>query len=261
MKTGLCALFVLATAAGPLEAIELTQPGGVLHGYPAMLDLNGKKLGRGEFIQEMRAKLLHIQISYDLINGHQIVEKASFQQRPEVAQKEWSWQEHDGGTLVRSYAIDFDSGKATAEKREKNGLRHWSEQLKIEPGQTFAGFGFTLALQNLRDRLHKGEAITLKAVGFMPKPRVVPVKLSYHGVDRMSMSERVLRGEHFMVQAEIPAILKLFIKISDTSIWLTPPPSSFLRYEGPLAEPTEQVVRVDLTSGGESGSAKPVAKQ
>ena len=100
-----------------------------------MLDLNGKKLGRGEFTQEMQGKLLHIQISYDLDNGHQIVEKASFQQRPELAQKEWSWQEHDGGTLVRRYAIDFDSGKAAAEKREKNGLRRWSEQVKIEPGQ------------------------------------------------------------------------------------------------------------------------------
>ena len=254
-------MFLLATAAGPLHAIELTQPGGVLHGYPAMLELNGKQLGRGEFTQEMQGKLLHIEISYDLTNGHRIVEKASIQQQPEVMQKEWSWQEYNGGTLVRRYAVDFDSGKATAEKREKDDVRHWSEQLKIEPGQTFAGFGFTLALQNLRDRLRKGEAINLKAVGFMPKPRVVTVKLSYRGVDRMRMSDRVLPGEHFMVQAEIPAIAKLFIKISDTSIWLTPPPSSFLRYEGPLAEPTEQVVRVDLTSGRGSGPATPVDKR
>ncbi len=261
MKTGLCALFLLVTVAGPLAAIEVTQPAGVLHGYPEMRDLNGKELAHGEFTQEMQGKLLRIEISYDLNNGHQIVEKASFRQRPEMAQREWSWQEHDGKTLVRRYVVDFDSGKATAEKREKNGIRHWAEQLKIEPGQTFAGFGFTLALQNLRDRLHKGEAINLKAVGFMPKPRVVPVKLTYRGVDRMSMSSRVLQGEHFMVQAEIPSLLKKLIKISDTSIWLTPPPSSFLRYEGPLAEPTEEVIRVDLTSGGKSGAARPADKQ
>ena len=116
-------------------------------------------------------------------------------------------------------------------------------------------------MQDLRDRLRKGEATTLKAVGFMPKPRIVTVKLSYRGVDRMLMSDRLLAGEHFMVQAEIPAILKLFIKISDTSIWLTSPPSSFLRYEVPLAEPTEQVVRVDLTSGSESSRAPPLDKQ
>jgi hypothetical protein len=241
-------------------AIELRQLNGVLHGYPAMLDLNGKELGNGEFTQEVRGQLLRTEISYDLLNGHHIVEKAAFQQRPELVQKEWSWQELQGKTLLRRYAVEFDSGKATARKRERNELRTWSEQLGIDPGQTFAGFGFTLALQNLRDRLRNGEVVSLKAIGFMPKPRVVTVKLKYYGLDRMRMSGRVLRSEHFMVRAEVPAIAKLFVKISDTNIWLTPPPSSFLRYEGPLAEPTEGVIRVDLTSGKESGAAKPVDK-
>ncbi len=257
MKTGLCVLFLLITFAKPLHALELTQPAGVVHGYPEMRDLNGRQLARGEFTQEVQGKLLHVEISYDLNNGRRIAEKASFQQRPEFWQKEWSWQETQGDTLMRRYAVDFDSGNATANKRGKNGLRHWAARLNIEPGQTFAGFGFTLALQNLRDRLHSGEAISLKAVGFMPKPRVVPVRLSYDGVDRVSMSSRLLRGEHFMVRAQIPEILKRLLKISDTSIWLTPLPSSFLRFEGPLAEPTEEVVRVDLTSGGESRPAVP----
>ena len=75
------------------------------------------------------------------------------------------------------------------------------------------------------------------------------------------MSSRLLQGEHFMIHPEIPAIAKLFIKISDTNIWLTPPPSGFLRWQGPLAEPNDQVVRVDLSSGGESGAARPVEKE
>ncbi len=80
-------------------------------------------------------------------------------------------------------------------------------------------------------------------------------------MNRLPMSGRTLRGEHFMIKPEIPAVAKLFIKISDTNIWLTPPPSGFLRWEGPLAEPGDQVVRVDLASGGESGAAKPVTKE
>jgi hypothetical protein len=155
----------------------------------------------------------------------------------------------------------FDSGRAAARKRKKNGFKEWSEQVKIEQGRSFAGFGFTLALQNLRDQLVKGETIDLQAVGFTPKPRVVTVKLSYDGVDRIHMSSRSLRGEHFTIQPEIPAIAKLFIKIPDTHVWLTPPPSGFLRWEGPLAEPGDQIVRVDLGSGGESGTAKPAAKE
>ena len=70
----------------------------------------------------------------------------------------------------------------------------------------------------------------------------------------MPMSGRALRGEHFVIRPNIPTIAKLFIKISDTHIWLTPPPSGFLRWQGPLAEPSDRIVRVDLTSGGESWS-------
>lgn len=127
----------------------------------------------------------------------------------------------------------------------------------IEPGGTFAGFGFTLALQNLRDRLIKGEALELKAVGFNPKPKVVTVKLTWQGVDRVPMSGRELRGDNFMIRPEIPAIAKIFVKLPDTHIWLTPPPAGFLRWEGPLAEPGDPLVRVDLGSGGESGQARP----
>ena len=118
-----------------------------------------------------------------------------------------------------------------------------------------------LALQNLRDRLVKGEAIELQAVGFTPGPRVVSVKLSYVGLDQMRMSSRVLRGEHFVVHPEIPWIAKLFFKVPDTDVWLTPPPSGFLRWQGPLAEPGDSVVRVDLSSGGESGPAESVGKE
>lgn len=257
-RNKVAAVLLLTLLASPaVSAVELEQFGGAAHAYPAMRDLDGKELADGEFTQQIQDSLLRIQITYDLADGARIEEKAAFQQRPELIQKEWSWRELKGETLPREYAVDFDSGKTTARKREKEGLKDLSEQVEIEQGRTFAGFGFTLALQNLRDRLVKGKPIELKAVGFTPKPRVVTVKLSYHGIDQMRMSGRVLRGEHFLIQPEIPAIAKLFIKISDTHLWLTPPPSGFLRWEGPLAEPSDPLVRVDLASGGESGQARP----
>ena len=261
LKTGLCALLFLAAGPEALRAIELEQFAGSAHAYPVMLDLAGKKLANAEFTQQIEDGLLHVRITYDLVAGGRIEERASFQQRPELVQKEWSWQEHKEEVVQRKYTIDFDARKAVAHKREKGGVRDWSEQVKIEPGRTFAGFGFTVASQNLRDRLVKGEVIELRAIGFTPKPRVVTVSLGYRGADRLPMSGRTLRGEHFVIHPEIPMIAKLFIKISDTHIWLTPPPSGFLRWEGPLAEPSDRIVRVDLTSGGESGLAKPAEKE
>lgn len=222
-----------------------------------MLDLEGKKLANGEFTQQIEDGLLRIRITYDLTKGDRIEEKAAFQQRPELIQQEWSWRELKDNTLQREYKIDFTSGKATARKREEGGMKEWSDQVVIEPGGTFAGFGFTLALQNLRDRLIKGEALELKAVGFNPRPKVVTVKLTWQGVDRVPMSGAGIARRQLHDPAGDPAIAKIFVKLPDTHIWLTPPPAGFLRWEGPLAEPGDQIVRVDLGSGGESGQTRP----
>ncbi len=258
MKQRGLALLAFLLLAGPVRGIEVPQLAGTAHAFPAMYDLNGKKIADGEYVQQVQNGLLQITITYDLKEGGEIEESGAFRQRAELEQKSWSWREQKNGALQRRYHVDFDSGKATAQKREHNGLKEYSDEVKVEPGRTFAGFGFTLALANLRARLVRGEAVELKAVGFTPKPRVVTVKLTSPGIDEMRMSGRLLRAEHFLVKPEIPAIAKLFVKIPDTNIWLTPPPSGFLRWEGPLAEPSDPLVRVDFSGGGKSGPAKAI---
>ena len=80
-------------------------------------------------------------------------------------------------------------------------------------------------------------------------------------VDRMRMSGRTLRGDHFIVHPKLPWIASLFVKVPDTEVWLTnPAPAAFLRWEGPLAEPDDPVVRVDLLPDGTSERAQPVTR-
>ena len=51
---------------------------------------------------------------------------------------------------------------------------------------------------------------------------------------------------------------QVFVEAPDTQIWLTSPaPAGFLRWEGPLAEPDDPTLRVDLLPGGKSEPAKP----
>jgi hypothetical protein len=227
-----------------------------------MFNLAGKKLANGEFTQQVEGGLLQIKIIYDFRNGNRIEEKGVFRQRPELIQEEWSWRELKGGKLEREFHVNFGARRATAQKRGEKGFDHWSEQIEVEPGRSFAGFGFTLALQNLRPSLVRGEVVELKAVGFMPKPKVVTVKISHQGIDRMEMAGRALKGDHFVIRPEVPAIAKLFIRAPDTGIWLTnPPPAGFLRWEGPVAEASDPLVRVDLVSGDQSGPAKPVSSR
>jgi len=139
--------------------------------------------------------------------------------------------------------------------------RIYPTRFDIEKGRTFAGFGFTLALSNLRKWLVRGEHVQLKAVGFSPfptlKPQVVTVKLSHGGLDRMRMSGRSFKGDRFIVHPEVPAIAKLFITGPDTKVWLTNPvPAGFLRWERPILLPNDQLIRVDLLPGTNSGAGR-----
>lgn len=252
----IAALFFIPLAL----SVELTEPAGAAHAYPALLDLNGQKLANGEFMQWVQNERLHVTIRYQFSDGQLF--KEAFKQKPELIQEEWLWKESKNGNLSREFAVNFLSKTATAQNYQDSELKHWSESIDVETGRTFAGFGFTLSLQNLRKRLVDGDQIELKAVGFTPKPRAVTVEILHGGLDQMRMGGRLLKGDRFVIHPEIPLIAKLFIHVPDTQIWPTnPPPAGFLRWEGPVVLPSDPLIRVDLLPGGQSGPAEPIGSR
>jgi NAD(P)-dependent dehydrogenase (short-subunit alcohol dehydrogenase family) len=164
-------------------AVELTESQGAAHAYPALLDTNGKKLADGEFRQWIEDDRLRVEIDYEFDDGQHFEENAVLRQKPELIQEKWSWKESKNGKVSRQFTADFRAKMATALTHENNETKQLSENIEVEPGRAFAGFGFTLALQNLRKRLINGEKVELKAVGFTPKPRLATVQLSYGGLD------------------------------------------------------------------------------
>ena len=242
-------------------AVKITSFEGSAHGFPALWEPSGNKLADGEFTQWLEAERLHVKQTYQFLSNRRIEQTAEFRQRSDLIQDKWSWHELRDGKLFRRFEIDFGSGRVIAEKREDPQLKRWSEKVNVEPGQTFAGFGFVLAIKNLRARLTSGDRIELKTVGFTPKPRSVSVEISHAGLDQMQMSDRTLKGDRFVIRPKIPRIAQVFVNVPDTYLWLVnPAPGGFLRMEGPLLEPGDPVIRVDLLTGRESGPAKPVSQ-
>jgi hypothetical protein len=253
------ALVILLLLASPAAAPQAADIEGTLHGFPALRDLAGRKLADGDFVQWLEDGRLNVRITYDFADGRRIIERAVLRQTPRLVQEEWSWQETRGGKPIRAFVVDLRSGKATAETADDDGMERSAETLDVEPGRTFAGFGFALAIKSVRERLTKGEKVELRAVAFTPKPRTVSVEISHRGLDRMAMSGRSIRGDHFVIHPKIPRIVDLFIDVPDVHLWLVnPPPAGFLRSEGPLMTPSDPVVRVDLLPGGPSEAAQPV---
>jgi len=258
LSTATRVALILSLLSVPAAALQWTAYEGVARGFPVLRDASGKKIADGDFVQWVEKDRLHVRIVYSGAS-RRIEERAVFRRRPELLQQQWSLRESKDGALVREYSVDFARRTATAKKAEKGEMKEWTEDLDVDPGRAFAGFGFTLAVKALRRRLIRGEHVELQAVGFTPKPKVVAVDVSYGGIDRIRMSDRVLRGERYIVHAKLPWFADLFVDVPDEHIWLTsPPPAMFLRWEGPMAEPSDPPTRVDLLPGGASGAAIPV---
>lgn len=249
-----------ATAATPGEAGDLLRLASIARGFPTLGDMEGRPLARGDFAQWVEEDGLHMRIRYDFEDNRRIEEVAVFGLRPGIVQTRWSWVETRQGQALRRFEVDFDRRTARGEKREEGEeeVERWAEEVDVEPGRSFAGFGFTVALKAFRDRLVAGEVIELEAVAFTPGPRVVGVELSHQGEERMRMGGRTVTGDRFEIEPQIPFIAELFVDVPATRIWLTSPPAEFLRWEGPLGEPDDPVVRVDVLPGEESGPAEPV---
>lgn len=247
-----------AATDAPAGVGELIQIASTARGFPVLRDLDGRMLAEGDFVQWFEDGRLHLRIRYDFENGRRIEEEAVFGPSPEIVQERWSWNETREGQMIRRFEVDFRGGTARAKKRDGQEIERWSEEIDVEPGRAFAGFGFTLALKAFRERLVAGEAVELEAVGFTPDPRVVGVELSHGGLERMRMSGRMLTGDRFDIEPQIPWIADLLVDVPDTRIWLTEPPAEFLRFEGPLLEPDDPVIRIDLLPGNSSGPAESV---
>lgn len=261
-------LFSVAVAAATLGAEPADAPlqfplaPGEAHGFPELRDLQGHRLADAEFTQIPEGDRLRVRLAYDFGGGHRVEEATVVQIRPALVQQEWSWTETRGAETVRRFSVDFATGIATGEKQQNGQPKHWSNTVKIVPGRTFAGFAFSLALECLRDRVEHGEAVKLHAVAFTPEPRVVPVELTFAERDRLGMGGRNVTGDRFIIHPDIPAIAQWFVNAPDTRIWLIhDEPHDFLRWEGPLSEPDDPIVRVDVLPGDPSAPAEPVAGQ
>lgn len=247
--------WMLMAAINVSRAVEPNALEGATLGYPGLYDSSGQKLANGEFRQWVEDGRFHVTITYRFPDDKVWEENSVFRQQPEMSQEKWSWRESTEGKTEREFNLDFVDGIAMTHLNGKDV----SAKIDIEPGRTFAGFGFTVALSNLYDRLRKGETIELKAIGFTPKPRVVAVNVFRAGLDQIEMGGRAFRGSQFVIRPNLPVIAKWFIHAPDNHIWLTDPrPATFLRWEGPIVMPNDPTIRVDLISDRRSRPAEAI---
>lgn len=238
---------MLLALALSLLAVAPAGEEGDAQAFTSLLDAQGKVVADGRYTQEVRDGVLHIDARFDFPDGRVVNEKAVVRLRP-IEQQSWEWSERKGSVLIRSYEVDFRARKAVATRVDQH--KRWKEDIDVEPGKTFAGIAFVTAIKALRAQLAPGQSVELHAVAFTPKPRTAKVTVRRDGRDSVSMAGRTIPADRYTVHPEIPAIAKLFVSAPDQHIWLfADAPAAFLRAQGPLAEPKDPVVTVNLIPG------------
>jgi len=221
---------------------------GDAQAFTSLTDAQGKTLADSRYAQWVTGDVLHVETRSDFPDGRSIVEQTTMRLHPQIEQLTWSWAEHNGERLVREYTIDFPTKKAVATRVDQG--KRWKEDIDVEPGKTFAGIGFMTVVKSLRGQLKPGESITLHAVAMTPRPRTAEVSVRRDGPDPVHMAGRTIEADRYTIHPEIPAIARLFVSAPDLHIWLIgSDPAAFLRFEGPLIEPGDPVIRIDLIPG------------
>jgi len=206
---------------------------------------SGAPIADGKYEQQVSGGILRIEARFDFPDGRTVVERAALRLAPRLEQESWDWTERRDGALVRQYEVDFRARKAVATRVDQH--KRWKEDLDIEPGKTFAGIAFVTVIKSLRSELSPGQKTNLKAVAFTPKPRIAPVEVIRERPEDLRMAGRIIPGDRYTIHPDIPAIAKLFVSAPDQHVWLFGTgPAAFLRYEGPMLEPKDPSVRVDV---------------
>ena len=239
---------MIAALACLLLAIPSNVHEGDAQAFTGVTDAQGLPIADARFAQWVTGGLLHVESRSDFPDGRTIVERATLRLHPQLEQESWDWTEKKAGNVIRMYAVDFKTGKAQATRVDQG--KQWKEDVTIHPGKTFAGAGFLTAVKALRAQLAVGQSIELEAVAMTPKPRTADVKVTRNGPSQVHMAGRTIEGDEYTIHPDIPAIARLFVKAPDQHVWLFDSnPAAFLRFEGPLAEPDDPIIRIDLIPG------------
>lgn len=237
-----------------LLAIPPSVHEGDAQAFTSVTDAQGVPLADARYSQWVTGGLLHVEARSDFPDGRTIVERATLRLHPQLEQQSWDWTEKKAGHVIRMYQVDFKTGKAEATRVDQE--KRWKEDVTIHPGKTFAGAGFLTAVKALRAQLAVGQHIELEAVAMTPKPRTAGVTVTRNGPAQVQMAGRTIEGDQYTIHPDIPAIARIFIKVPDQHVWLlNSEPAAFLRFEGPLAEPGDPIIRIDLIPGPSARSA------
>jgi hypothetical protein len=144
---------------------------------------------------------------------------------------------------VKSFEIDFGSGRVRCSARENGREVERESVLEFDQQKTYAGLMFVLLAIHFPRGMEEIEGHT---VNFHPDPGILKVRLRRVSHEQLSLGDRSLSAVKYAIQPRLPQLVSLLVGSHfDHHVWVSAAePTTFLRFEGSL-EPGGPFLRIE----------------
>jgi hypothetical protein len=219
------------------EQVPVRYSEGLLHGFLALLTLDGKRLADGDLTQIARGDLVTSHLVFRFRDGSIYDETTRFSQKGVFRLLDDHLVEHGPSfTQPTDTLLDAYAGRIMVRYRDKNGKEEVISQRQDVPVDVANGLLFTI-LKDIQPTVPK---TTVSYVVAAPAPRIVKLEIVPEGKEQIRSGNIVHQTVRYDVKVKIPGITgilaHLFGKLPpDTHIWILPGIAPvFVKFEGPL---------------------------
>src|SRR6266849_3442799 len=220
-----------ATAWGEPVTVRFSE--GLTRGFPVVRSLDGQTLAFGDFVQVARDDRVETRLTFRSKDGSLHDETVVFSQRSVFRLLAYRLVQR-GPSFPEAVNVSFDrpTGHYSVRYRADDDSPEEILDGKLElPEDAYNGM-LSLILKNLPSGA--GEMVSM--VVFMPKPRVIKLRLTPMADERVQLNDASMLATHYVIRPELGLFASLLVSdVPSVRCWILPGEApAFLKAEGPL---------------------------
>lgn len=251
LSAGVATLWLLAATVAPAPAAPVTvrYVEGAAHGFLLLRDGKGKTLAEGDWWQIARGERVEITLKFRFHDGSLSQETMLVAQRRVFTLESYKVVQRGPAFPKQIEAtLDRETRRYTVKHRDKpDGPEKVDEGEMDVPADVYGTGMLAVLLRNVGP----DESFTAQTLVFMPKPRLVTIKVNPAGDEKFRLGADRRTARRYVVHPELGGVLGAAASVvgkapPDLHYWMAGDPvATFVRFEGPLY-PNGPAWRIDF---------------
>jgi len=233
----------------PAAQLPVNFAEGSTHGFLVLRGANGAVLARGELLQNSAGVEVEKRMTFRFGDGSLYDERVRFTADGTFALRHYELTQRGPAFEADTEVTLAGSGAYRVSTRKHDRKKADVTEGKVElPRDVYNGMIFVI-LKSMRPGIPE----TIHYVAFMPKPKVIELRIVPAGPQRITVGDQPRSSTHYVLKPRLGTWLKLAAALTgrtppDFHAWfLTDDVPAFVGYQGPL-ENGGPILRIELES-------------